>query len=197
MLTLLHQDKRLEISINSMIIIENVTLDQYESFVDEDLKVDYDGKCLYIHSPASYRHEKLVFKVLTLLDQYFTKFPNRGDALGSHFAIHLPNGKRPEPDIVVIPINSVTPTDSTYEGIPLLVVEVLSPATRDHDLTRKLHWFQEAQIPEIWIIDPEQASITLYFLETDQSYRTQQFEANIAESIILPDFTVTLTSLFP
>ncbi|MHA1652169.1 MAG: Uma2 family endonuclease [Candidatus Helarchaeota archaeon] len=103
----------------------------------EDLKVEFDGECLYIHSPASKKHENVVFNLLTIFKTFLRHNPSLGEALGSHFALKLPNGKRPEPDIVIVPAGIVNDNDCIYEGIPKLVIEILSPSTREFDLKEK------------------------------------------------------------
>ncbi len=43
MLTVSHQGQTIEIKPDSLVIIENASVDQYEKLANEDLKLDYDG----------------------------------------------------------------------------------------------------------------------------------------------------------
>lgn len=153
MLTLNHGDHGIELPHESIIIIQNATEEDYWKLANEDLKIEFDGSCLYIHSPAKYEHEKLLMKLLFRIDQYLQKHPEKGDVIGSRFALKLPNGMRPEPDIVILPPNSVNPKDSVFEGVPLLIIEILSPSNRNHDLGVKHDWYKDAGVPKIWFID--------------------------------------------
>ena len=196
MLILTHQGQSIEINPDVMIIIQNVTLDQYEKFANEDLKLDYDGECLFIHSPATYQHEKLVFAILKIFDRYFEEFPGKRDALGSHFSVKLPNGKRSEPDIVAIPPKSVKAQESVFEGIPYLVLEVLSPTTRLHDLNEKKSWYMENKIPEIWFIDPEEEELIVFYHRGDGEYFRKNIRTGSLKSKIFEGFTIEIQKLF-
>jgi len=50
---------------------------------------------------------------------------------------------------------------------PLLVVEVVSPGQlqRDRDYVAKRHQYEDLGIPEYWIVDPEDQSVTLLKLQ--------------------------------
>ena len=51
------------------------------------------------------------------------------------------------------------------EGPPALVVEILSPSTRDRDQTLKARRYAELGIPHYWIVDPDAVRIALYRTE--------------------------------
>ena len=53
------------------------------------------------------------------------------------------------------------------EGAPDFVLEVLSPATRRKDCTKKLQKYADAGVREFWIFDPEQRTVLAYFFEGD------------------------------
>ena len=87
-------------------IVSPSTEQLYFEYSNEDLKVEYDGVGLCINSPASYKHEKAFLRIITLLKSFFDRNPTLGDVIGSRFALQLPSGKRPEPDIVILPSGS-------------------------------------------------------------------------------------------
>lgn len=49
-------------------------------------------------------------------------------------------------------------------GAPDLVIEVTSPATLFRDLNQKLRIYEEAGVPEYWIIHPSDKSIMVFDL---------------------------------
>ena len=55
------------------------------------------------------------------------------------------------------------------EGPPTLVVEILSPSTRDRDQTLKARRYAALGIPHYWIVDPDALRIAFYRAE-GQSY---------------------------
>ena len=52
-------------------------------------------------------------------------------------------------------------TDWAAAPLPSLIVEVLSPSTRNRDRKEKRTFYSDARIPEYWIIDPEQRTVTM------------------------------------
>ncbi len=191
-----HSNRSITLSPDSIIIIKNASESDYFELANEDLKLEFDGECLYIHSPATKRHEKLVYKLLKYFEKYFELHPDLGEALGSRFALRLPTGKRPEPDIVVVPVDTVKETDSIFKGIPLLLIEILSPTTRDHDLYNKREWYMDAFVPEIWYIDLEEKKVITVRKEHSDEYIVQENVKGKVESQILPGFEIEIEELF-
>ena len=81
------------------------------------------------------------------------------------------------PDVIVVDRNvrktrglAVDPADVR------LVVEVLSPSTRRHDLVAKRHDYAMAGIPQYWILDQDKETLTV--LRLDES-GTQYVEAAV------------------
>ena len=185
----------MQIRPDSLIIISNVSETDYESFANEDLKLDYDGECLYIHSPATFEHEQLVFTILKSLKEYLNVPPRIGEAVGSRFSIMLKNGKRVEPDVVVIPFGSVQKRVSLFKGKTILICEILSPSTRSHDIERKLNWYQESDVPEIWYYDPEAKTMTSYYLQSNHHYLEEVHREGIFNGKVLPGYRLDLADL--
>ena len=72
------------------------------------------------------------------------------------------------PDLVVILQDGrATVTDRMVEGVPDIVVEILS-ADRRRDLVRKRQVYAEAGVPEYWIFDPRQDTAALLELRDGQ-----------------------------
>ena len=87
--------------------------------------------------------------------------------------------------------------DGKYKGVPTLVVEVLSPSTRNKDMTKKLNLYQQTGVREYWLIDPEQQTAQQYAF-TDQNITTQMKYAgdSVLQSACFPGLTVKLKDLF-
>jgi len=69
-----------------------------------------------------------------------------------------------QPDVLVLPSRDM----EAPMPLPTLVVEVLSPFNRDHDLVAKRDVYQAAGVPSYWIIDPDEPSITILELQREQ-----------------------------
>jgi Uma2 family endonuclease len=50
-------------------------------------------------------------------------------------------------------------------GTIALVVEELSPGDRISDVTRRVHRFMRAGVPLVWLVDPEERAVTVYYID--------------------------------
>ena len=61
MLILKHLNHQTTLPNKALIIIEQASEADYFNLANEDLKLEFDGESLYIHSTATKKHENLVF----------------------------------------------------------------------------------------------------------------------------------------
>lgn len=59
---------------------------------------------------------------------------------------------------------------SSSPNLPAIVVEILSPSTKRHDLRQKRVRYAEAEIAEYWIIDQDRNSIVIQIFEDSKDY---------------------------
>lgn len=76
-------------------------------------------------------------------------------------------GKFREPDLVVLRDRNDDRVQNRFLFGADLVVEVVSPKGRRRDLVQKPLDYAEAGIPEYWIVDPREETITVLTLEGD------------------------------
>ncbi len=80
---------------------------------------------------------------------------------------------------------------------PDLVMEVVSPENRSHDLETKRFEYARAGIPEYWIVDPQERKIIVLVLEK-KSYRVHGTfgEGETARSVLLDGFEVAVDGVW-
>lgn len=130
------------------------TVVDLESLPDDGLRYEIlDG--LLIVSPAPVPlHQIAVGEIYTLL---------RAACPTSARVLIAPRDWQPEEttsvqsDVLVVRRSDVLPR--RLAGTPLLVVEVLSPATRRVDRVLKFERYQRAGVGQYWIVDPGSASV--------------------------------------
>jgi len=71
------------------------------------------------------------------------------------------HGSEVEPDLMVRAEAPGIGNDWERAPLPILIVEVFSPSTFRRDQTFKKDFYQEAHIPEYWMIDPERNEVTV------------------------------------
>ena len=52
--------------------------------------------------------------------------------------------------------------DVFVNGTPELIVEILSPATRDYDLGEKRRAYADAGVPELWFVDGANSRLLVF-----------------------------------
>ena len=81
------------------------------------------------------------------------------------------------------------------EGPPDLVVEILSPGTRDRGY--KLKMYARYQVREYWIVDPETRSAALYAFGTQQNIEPKFYTTtDVMTSALFPGLTIPLAEVF-
>ena len=97
-----------------------------------------------------------------------------------------------QPDLMVI-CDEIG--EDVYEGVPTIVLEVLSQSTKHMDLGRKLELYREGGIKEYWIVDPRWKSVQIYTFDEEESF-WEYFDKEEAASKIFKQLLVRLDVFF-
>jgi len=82
-------------------------------------------------------------------------------------------------------------------GAPDLVVEVISPRSKLYDRVNKHMAYEQAGIPEYWLVDPHKQSIELFALEGGKYHSLSTFSGEqMLPSRIVPQMTIPVASFF-
>jgi Uma2 family endonuclease len=138
-----------------MIQVYDVTEEMFDELVDEDTKAELIDGVMIVHSPASMEHDNMGGFTRGLMS-FYSDAKGLGAVLGPDSLIHLAPGRKCAPDVFFIRQERVPmPLPKEFEGVPALVVEVLSPSNRRYDLRDKRLIYREAGVGEVWFIDGE------------------------------------------
>ncbi len=111
-----------------------------------------DGELLVTPAPRA-RHQDAALALVVRLSGYLRT--HRIGHLGFAPAdLALEGGQLVQPDVYVVPLVEGRPPRNWPEyGIPLLVVEILSPSSARADRIVKRRRFQRTGVPEYWVVD--------------------------------------------
>jgi Uma2 family endonuclease len=113
-----------------------------------------DGEVI-MHSPASIRHQQVV-AFLTFLVRGYVRARDLGEVLNGPAVVRLRPGLDYEPDLFFVPKATLRRLGDQYlSGAPALVVQVISPGTRSHDLQTKAANYHRHRVREYWAVDIE------------------------------------------
>jgi prevent-host-death family protein len=141
----------------------------YEAYLELVSKSDFryeliDGE-IFLQAIPLYNHQYVLKEIFGRFFNYFKN--NKCQSLVAPFDVTLKIDEKKEPsvvqpDILVICDQETEINDGHYTGIPTLVVEILSKATRSKDMIKKLNLYSKSEIEEYWIVDTESKQIIIY-----------------------------------
>jgi Uma2 family endonuclease len=115
-----------------------------------------DGDVSVTPAPSP-SHQRIVLGLTLRFVEYF-----HGRGLGEVFVapidVILTKRDVVEPDIVVVS-DPRQVSERGIEGAPALVVEILSPSTRDRDRTLKAQRYARLGVRHCWLVDPEEKRV--------------------------------------
>jgi Uma2 family endonuclease len=111
-------------------------------------------------------HARLVIRIGGFMDQWLMQQPKpRGWVGGGEAAIRL----KPKPETSIgVDVAYVSPDvmakqkTKIIEGVPSLIVEVLSPSDRQEKISKKLRSYLKAGVKHVWVVDPEFQTVMIH-----------------------------------
>ncbi len=175
-----------------------ISFEEFLAWVDEDTLAEWVAGEVVLMSPASANHQ-LVRDFMLILVRLFAEAHQLGVVLSAPFLMRLPT--RPsgrEPDLLFVAAADADRVRETYlDGPADLVVEIVSPESEDRDRGDKLVEYQDAGIPEYWLIDPVRQDALFYVLGEDGRYRPAVVDADgVYRSAVLPGFRLRIAWLW-
>jgi Uma2 family endonuclease len=151
---------------------------------------------LYEMPPPTWAHATTIMNLIALLLPVVSAIG--GQLRTAPVGVFFPGADPVEPDLLVIlPGSRAIGGGRGVEGPPDLVIEVLSPSNRDHDLLTKRALYGRAGVREYWIVDPEARTVEVLTLDRDalHSLRTAAAHETIT-SPVLGDAAFPVAAVF-
>ena len=176
----------------------------YEEFLalteGNEKRYEYiDGEVYLLASPKTI-HQKVLGEMYILFYNWFKGKKCR--PMLAPYDITLKRGHDNinvvEPDLVVIcDLEENLNEKDYYIGIPTLVVEIISEATRSKDAVKKLDLYMSTGVNEYWIVNPLNREITIYFFEQNDIVKNETYKKNeVAASYIFTGLKMNLKDIF-
>ena len=130
-----------------------------ESFREEII----DGEVYYMSPSANPRHGRVIGNIYFVFKSYLKG--KKCQVFTDTIDVYLDDEKKDKliPDVSVL-CDETKFADKGYEGIPSLVVEVISPTSIKRDRKIKFNMYEKYKVNEYWIVDPVNKVIEQYIL---------------------------------
>lgn len=176
-----------------------VTFSEFEELNNstDDLLELIDGQIYALASPST-AHQRVSRDLLILFHLFLAK--KDCEVLAAPYDVKLTkedlDSQLVIPDLTVICDKSGF-NEKRYEGVPSLIVEILSPSNQHHDLIIKMNLYAKFGVKEYWIVDPLTKSISIFTLDESQHYVQSAVKSNgVIESKLFNDLSVDVDNLF-
>lgn len=162
----------------------------------EDIRAELiEGEIVYMASPSRI-HQKLLGELHFVILNYIKTKGGDCEVYPAPFGVQLNADEDTvlEPDISVI-CDPDKLNDRGCLGAPDWIIEIASPSNPRNDYITKLNLYNNANVREYWIVDPESSTVHVYNLDGDKfNVNVYSFDDTI-KADIYEDLYVDFSSL--
>lgn len=153
------------------------TYADYMTWWDDKRRELIDGFIQVMSPAASLSHARISGRIYHAVYNYIALHGGQCEVFTAPFDVRLPkNGEKEDNEIhtVVQPDICLVCDPSKLDehgciGAPDMIVEVLSPSTRKHDLNDKYRLYETSGVKEYWVAEPK-SDVTVFLLQEDGAY---------------------------
>ena len=137
--------------------MENLDENHYHELID--------GEIVQKSSPH-FEHQRALRKFVVKLDHYVSD-KKLGEIFFAPTDVYLDNNNYFQPDLLFVSEanKDILTDEGIIEGVPNLVIEILSPSTGKNDRGKKMQAYEFHGVQEYWIVDLANRIIEVYVLE--------------------------------
>jgi Uma2 family endonuclease len=171
------------------------TEEQYLKLTDHSRRlIEFTNGFIEVLPMPTEKHQAIVEHVFLTMRQFME--PIGGKVRFAPMRLEIRPEKFREPDILLLRDANDPRRQNRYWLGADLVVEIVSPDDPDRDTREKREDYAEAGIPEYWIVNPQEGTITVLRLEGSGYVEHGIFRrGDSATSALLPGFSVSVAAV--
>lgn len=133
-----------------------LTYDDLRDMPDDGQRYEIIGGELIVNPAPASGHQRVLGELYRLIHGYVRRY-DAGEVFFAPFDVLLGRNDAVEPDLVFLSVARprVPNDENSIDYAPDLVVEVISPSSRQTDRVKKMALYARAGVPEYWIADPQ------------------------------------------
>jgi Uma2 family endonuclease len=172
-----------------------LTIEDLREYPDDGLRREVLVGELVVTPAPTPAHQLLVGQLVRIIGNFVDE-RGLGSVIPSPVDVRLTLNDVVQPDVVFVSLERAGMlTGGFIDGVPDLVIEVLSPSTRRTDLVRKMALYATVGIKEYWIVDPEKQSIVVHRNE-DRKFCATPSVDGFVKSLVLPGLEIGSEQIF-
>jgi Uma2 family endonuclease len=172
------------------------TYDDLFSLPEDGKRYEIIEGDLFEMPPPTWAHATTIMNLIALLLPVISAIG--GQLRTAPVGVFFPGADPVQPDVLVIlPGSRAAGRGRGVQGPPDLLIEVLSPSNRGHDLLTKRALYGRARVREYWIVDPERKTVEILTLADDALHSAQLASGDdTVVSPVLGGTTFPLSEIF-
>jgi len=164
-----------------------------------------DGELIPV-SLGTGQHTAIIHFLNQRLQQAVAEMSKDWVVIAGMLGVRSPRGTRWDtvriPDLAILPLAQLKAMASRecvidlHEPSPLLVIEVVSPSTKRVDYRAKWVEYAALDIPEYWLVDPLEGTVTVCVLEAGRYQDTVYRDQDAIHSAIFLQLALNVAEIF-
>lgn len=147
------------------------TYDMYAALPEDGRRYEVIQGVLMMSPAPEMAHQGVIQRISRYLDEQIFS-TNRGLVFPGPTDVVISPQKVVQPDVLILLADHLDQLqEKRILGAPDLVVEVISPSSITYDRTVKYNLYEQASVPEYWLVNMEAQSIEVFVLEAGR-YRS-------------------------
>src|SRR5215203_4285021 len=135
---------------------------RWEQLPNDGNRYEVIDGVLYMTTAPSFFHQWIIRQIFLELYPQIDQ-TGVGLTIWSPIGVFMPQCDPVQPDLLVIPTNNLDIIhDRRIDGVPALIIEVLSPGNAEKDTDTKRKAYARAGLPEYWIVRPASRDVLVY-----------------------------------
>jgi Uma2 family endonuclease len=156
-----------------------LTYEDYAALPNDGRRYEIiEGEVFMSPSPKQ-KHQSVIVALTEILASH-VRTENLGRIYVAPFDVLLSEHDIVQPDLVFVSESRrAIITADNIQGVPDLVIEVLSPSSARLDVVTKKSIYARCGVPNYWIVDPDREQVELFELDGSNFRRTAMLEGNV------------------
>jgi Uma2 family endonuclease len=172
-----------------------LTYDDLAAMPDDGKRYELINGELFELTGPSPKHQRATLRLSTNLHRFVTT-RELGEVFFAPLDVFFSPHNTVQPDIIYVSrARAGIIREQKIEGVPDLLMEVVSPSNPRHDIVTKAALYATFGVPEYWLVDPEKDGILVQTWR-DGVYVPVRSTNGVAHSLVLPGFEVNPADVF-